>query len=371
VAQATDFDAFRSALAAVECPGQNFVYADVDGTIGYVCTGRHPIRRAGDGTVPVPGWTDDHEWEGSVPPDELPWGVDPARGFLATANNRIHDDDYPHLIGQDFHTPYRARRIAERLNASDAHDIASMTAIQNDTVSLPGRATLPFLLSVEPEEADAKEALELLRGWDADMRAESAPAALFNVWSRHIAKRVLEPWIGADLFRHYYAWREAFQCEVLPALLRDGGPHAPDDRLLLAALRDALDELGDEPASWRWGALHRLTLAHPLATIPGLEPLFVAAELELGGDEQTVMSGGFDGRDGYVAAVIPSWRAVYDLADIDRSMGVLTTGNSGNPASPHWNDQTALWAAGDYHDLPFTAAAVGDRLVSRMRLAPR
>ncbi len=370
-AQASDFDAFREALAVVECPGQNFVYADVDGTIGYVCTGRHPIRRGGDGTVPVPGWTDDHEWIGSIPPDELPWGRDPARGFFATANNRIHDDDYPHLIGHDIHTPYRVRRIVERLSASKAHDVGSMTAIQNDTVSLPSRTTLPLLLSVTTESEEARAALDLLRAWDGDMRADSAAAAVFNVWCRHIAKRILEPWIGEDLFRHYHAWRETFQCEVLPALLRDGGPHAPDDDAMRGALDAALAELGGDPTAWRWGALHRLRLAHPLASIPGLEPLFVAAELELGGDEQTVMAGGFDGRDGYAAAVIPSWRAVYDLADLDRSVGVLPTGNSGNPASPHWNDQTELWIAGSYHPLPFTEAAVRDALVSRMSLTPR
>ena len=104
-------------MLGLECPGQNVVYADIDGTIGYACTGRFPVRRSGDGTVPVPGWTGDHEWDGWIPPEELPWAKDPGRGFLATANNRVHDDAYPHLIGHDFHTPYRARRIVEVLQA--------------------------------------------------------------------------------------------------------------------------------------------------------------------------------------------------------------------------------------------------------------
>jgi penicillin amidase len=374
-AQATDFDAFRAAVLGVECPGQNFVYADVDGTIGYACTGAFPLRRAGDGTVPVPGWTAEHGWDGFVPREELPWGVDPARGFLATANNRIHDDAYPFLIGHDFHTAFRARRIVELLAASDAHDVASMSAIQNDTVSLPSRITLPLLLSVTPDSHDTTAALDLLQEWDGDMSADSAAAAVFNVWSRHIARRTLAPWLGDDLFRHYHAWREVFQCEVLPSLLRDRPTSQMDDDLLRGALREADAELraslGDDPTSWRWGALHRLRLAHPLASIPGLEPLFVAADVEMGGDEQTVMQGGFDGREGYPAAVIPSWRAVFDLADPDRSVGVLPAGISGNPASPHWNDQTELWAQGHYHPLPFTAGAVEAATVTRMRLTPR
>ena len=376
-AQATDFASFRAAVLQVECPGQNFVYAGVDGTIGYACTGRFPVRRAGDGSTPVPGWTSEHEWEGLVPPEELPWAENPARGFLATANNRIHDDAYPHLIGHDFHPPYRVRRIVERLGATAEHDVASMMAIQLDTVSEPARACLPPLLELEPVSEDEQLALGLLADWDGDMAAGSVAAAVFNAWCARIAHAVLTPRLGEDLTRHYHAWREAFQCEVLPGLLRERGAEDAwlDDDLLRATLTGAVEDLrvtlGEDPEGWRWGALHRLRLAHPLASIPGLEPLFLAADVEFGGDEQTVMQGGFDGREGFRPAVIPSWRAVYDLDDLDRSVGVLPSGISGNPASPHWNDQTALWASGGYHPLPFTEAAVEAATVTRMRLVPR
>lgn len=372
-AGATSFEEFRHAVWGVECPGQNFVYADVDGTIGYQCTGWFPVRRAGDGAAPVPGWTDEHGWDGWIAFDELPWAVDPARGYLVTANNRIHDDGYPHLIGLDFHSAARARRIVELLEAQDRHDVDSMRSIQMDTVSIPARETLPLLLGVEARNDDERHALELLASWDADLSADSAAAAFYNAWSRRIARRVLEPRLGEELFHRYHAWREVFQCEVLPALLRDRNGWLDDD-LLHAALADALTELrehlGDDPAGWRWGALHRLRLVHPLGKLPGLEPLFTAADVELGGDEQTVMQGGFDGRNGYPVAVIASWRAVYDLSDLDRSVGVLPAGVSGNPASPHWNDQAPLWRAGEHHPLPFTRHAVEAAAVSTLRLVP-
>ncbi len=372
-ARAASFEEFRRAVWGVECPGQNFVYADVDGTIGYQCSGRFPLRHAGDGTAPVQGWTGKNEWDGWISFDELPWAVDPAHGYLVTANNRIHDESYPHLIGRDFHTPYRARRVMERLEAVARHDVASMARIQLDTVSLPARTALPPLIALKPRSDEERDAIRLLAGWDGDMSSDSVAAGVFNVWSRHIARRALEPRLGDELFRRYHTDREVFQCEVLPALLRDPAGWLDDD-LLRAALADALAELrerlGTDPSAWRWGALHRLTLVHPLGAIPGLGSLFTAADTELGGDEQTVMQGGFDGRDGYGVDVIASWRAVYDLADLDRSVGVLPAGVSGDPASPHWNDQFPLWIAGEHHALPFTRPAVEAAAVATLRLLP-
>ncbi len=373
VARATSFAEFRDAVLRVRCPGQNFVYADVDGTIGYQCTGLHPIRRGGDGTAPVPGWTDDHEWDGFVPTAELPWVADPPRGFVATANNRIHDDDYPYLISADFHESGRVRRIGELLDRRDDHDVGSCAAIQTDTLSLAARATLPMLLALDPRSEDRRAAIEELAAWDCEMRADSGGAAVFNVWCAEIARRVLAPRLGEELFAAYHAWRETFQCRVLPGLM-----HEPDGWLDEDLLRDALDDallwlrerLGHDRSTWSWGAVHVLQLAHPLAAIPGLEPLFVAVRAPFGGDEQTVAQGGFDGMQGFRPAVIPSWRVVWDLADLDRSVGVVPAGVSGNPGSAHWNDQAPLFIAGRTKELPFSPAAVDAAAVASLSLDP-
>jgi penicillin amidase len=140
------------------------------------------------------------------------------------------------------------------------------------------------------------------------------------------------------------------------------------------ALRSAIDLLaerfGADRDAWRWGALHHVRFAHPLARMPGLAPVFVAAEHELGGDEQTVLQGGFDGREGFEAAVVPSWRFVADLSDVDHSLAVLPTGQSGNPASPHWNDQAGRWFAGQLRAAPVTRAAVEAVAERRLVLRP-
>ncbi|HEY3264463.1 MAG TPA: penicillin acylase family protein, partial [Actinomycetota bacterium] len=146
---AASFEEFREALRGLWCPGQNVVYADLDGTIGYQCTGRFPLRRAGDGSAPVAGWTSDHEWDGYLPYEELPWSKDPGSGFVVTANNRIHDEDYPHLIGLDFHTGFRARRIAELLEPNHVQTPDDAASIQADTLSLPAQRLLPHLLATE------------------------------------------------------------------------------------------------------------------------------------------------------------------------------------------------------------------------------
>ncbi|HEX7247951.1 MAG TPA: penicillin acylase family protein [Actinomycetota bacterium] len=374
VAQAGSFHDFReAALDGLACPGQNVIYADVGGTIGYACTGRYPVRAAGDGTAPVPGWTGDHEWIGWVPVEELPWGTDPERGFLVSANHRMHDARYPHLIGNDFHTPFRARRIADELASRANHDVSSMASLQTDVISLAARENLELLLERihGADDRRRRQALDLLGSWDAAMTTDSAATALYQVWCAHIAAAALTPLLGDELFRRYHAWREPFQCGALPSMLR-AGELAPS--LLEAALDAALDELcstlGNDVAAWRWGDLHRVTLAHPLASIPGLGEMFVALEAGIGGDDQTVLQTGVDARDGFPAAVVPSWRAVYDLADLDRSVGVLPTGTSGNPASPHWSDQAPLWLGGRTRPLPFTDAGVEAATVSEARLVP-
>ncbi|HEX6230755.1 MAG TPA: penicillin acylase family protein [Actinomycetota bacterium] len=377
VAQAESFEGFREALRGLACPGQNVVYADVEGTIGYQCTGRYPVRRAGDGTAPVPGWTSDHEWDGFVPFDELPWSRDPARGFLVTANDRPHGDGYPHLIGRDFHAPFRARRIVERLErANEPLTADTMADLQVDTVSLPARELLPRLLRMEPEGDDQGWALGALRAWDGDLAADSTAAAVYQVWIASIGRSLL----GSDPDTHdrYLAWREPFPCLALPALLSGDPPAWTSRRSWDGLLRDSLADalallarrLGADRAGWRWGAIHRVRFAHPLARLPGLEGTFLAAEHELGGDEQTVLQAAFDGREGFDTVVAASWRTVVDLGDVDRSKAVLATGQSGNPASGHWADQAGPWAAGGLRPAPVSRRAVEAAAERSLTLVP-
>jgi penicillin amidase len=325
MAAATDFASFRSALPEWGSPGQNVVYADVDGHIGYQCTGRYPVRRAGDGTTPVPGWTAEHEWDGWIDFDELPWDLDPPEGYLATANNRIHDDDYAHLIGLDWTPPSRIRRIAELLTPSPATP-ETFAAMQSDTVSIPARPSRgPSPAS--PADDRQRAAIALLDGWDGDLSAGSAAACVYEAWC-HQAELVLRPALGDALHTQLYGrgvstgtWRAL----VLPGLLERpsarwfgaDGVEARDDVLrgaLDAALVELEERLGPDRSAWRWGDLHRVVFAGQLAAFPGLGEVFTAGVVGKGGDDDTLDQGAFEPERRYDAVVIASCRQIHDLS---------------------------------------------------------
>ncbi len=385
MASATDFDSFRETVRDWGSPGQNVVYADVDGTIGYQCTGRYPVRRSGDGTMPVPGWTDDHEWDGWIAFEDLPWDKDPPQGSLATANNRIHSADYPHLIGHDWSPPSRIRRIAELLEETPLHTPESFAAMQADTVSIPARELAPVLCAIQPADERQALAIQLLDGWNGDLAADSAAACVYEAWCHHVAELTLRPALGDPLFTHAYgrassiaSWRSV----VLPRLLERptarwfgaDGMQARDD-LLRRALDAALDELerrlGPDPSVWRWGDLHRVVFAGPLAAFPGLGEIFTAGIVGKGGDDDTLDQGAFEPERRFDAVVIASWRQIQDLSEPDASTGTHTTGQSGHPGSPAWNDLLPLWSQGRRHALPLTRSAVERVASTATTLVPR
>jgi penicillin amidase len=382
--RARDFEAFRASLRGWECPGQNMVYADVDGNIGYQLTGTYPMRRTGDGSFPVPGWTSEFGWEGWVPFEELPWAYNPPEGYLATANNRVHDLSYPHVITRDWMPPGRVSRIAELLTETDRHTPETFTRILMDTVSLSARETAPHLAEVEPAGDRQKEALALIAEWDHDLAAGSAAAAVYQAWCGQIADLVLRERLGEELFSHYYGrrhWANTFRHQVLPEILAHptakwwggNGVEARDEvlrRALDAALDELTERLGEDMATWRWGELHTVTFAGRLAMIPDLAEMFTGGVVEMGGDDNTVCQALYEPESGYGVAVIPSWRQIMDLADPDDSVGTHTVGQSGNPASPHFADLLPLWSAGEHHPLPLRRAGVDAITESTLILEP-
>jgi penicillin G amidase len=385
--EATDWPSFRAAAARFASPSQNMVYADRAGHIGYQAPGLIPVRRSGaDGLTPLPGWTGEHDWTGFLPFAELPSVLDPPQGFLVTANNAVVGPDHPDLLTAEWGDGYRAARITALLRGSGRLDTAAMQRIQTDTMNPNASTLVPYLLGVTPGEA-ARRAQDLLRGWDGTQPPDSAPAAYFNAVWRHLLRLTFTDELSATpaTLRPDGGGR---WFQVVSGLLRrptdpwwrnagDGRGLRTRDDVLRAALDDAAteldDRLGGDPARWRWGDLHTLTLREPTLGTSGPGPvrwLLDSGPYELGGGSAAVDATGWNANRGYEVNWGPSMRMVVDLADLDASRWINQSGASGHARHPHHTDQTPLWARGGTTEWPFGRAAVDAATADRLTLRP-
>ncbi len=385
--QAEDWEGFRSALRGWVSSVLNFVYADVDGNIGYQMAGLVPVRRKGLGLAPAPGWTGEYEWEGYLPFEELPHSFNPPSHWLATANNKVVDDDYPHFLSAEYVDSPRIERIVQVLTSRQALSSEDFRALQTDLQSLPGQELAKLILSLEPRDPWARRAQTFVGAWDGSLHPESIAAAIVQAFFVHLVKRALEEKVGAMadflLGRPVHPLRDAghFFIDSASWLLRKM-QERPDwfpgrtwrevaEQALVDAVRDLRRRLGDDMTRWQWGRLHRLVLRHPLGQVRALAPIFNRGPYPVGGDANTVAQAAYLPYDGYeVVSFAASWRMIVDLADFNRSLGVIPGGQSGNPASRHYTDQLQLWLQGEYHPMPWDREQVEKHVESRLHLTP-
>ena len=388
VNRARDWEEFRAALRHLVTPVLNWVYADVDGNIGYQLAGRIPVRRRGNGQVPVPGWTDEYEWEGTIPFDELPRSFNPPSGYIVTANNKPVGDDYPYFLGTGWAPGYRAQRITEMIERRATHDRESFQVIQTDWLSIPAQRIAQRLTRLWTDDPELSRALEILRVWDGQMHPRSVAATLAYTTLIHLRRRLFAAALGelADAYLGKgfhpllrpvsgYAARSfeaAFQVlEDLDSPWLAG--RSPDD-VLQEALHDAVAELrarfGPDMASWRWGRVNRLTLVHPLGTVRPLGRLFNRGPYEVGGDPFSPWpnAGRYQAYYDYFHSA--SYRLIVDLSDLTRSVSVMFPGQSGHPGSPHYANQIDDWLLGRYHPLLWEQEAVREKATDMLTLIP-
>jgi penicillin amidase len=345
---ARDWPSWLDALRLFTAPAQNMVFADRDGNIGFIVPGRIPIRKTGDGRMPVEGSSGDHDWAGFIPFDQLPQTYNPPAGHIASANNKIVPDDYPFLINHDWDAPYRIERIEAGLAATPKQSIETSMRLQRDTVSLAAKEMLPQMLTAEPSAARERSAVEMMRRWDNRMDTDRPEPLIFAAWVRAINMRLFQPRLGALYGRYWSPSLRATQ-NVLrnhPAWCGDQGCAS----LAAAALKDALDDLtlryGSMTELWRWGDAHRASFDHPVfSRIPVLNALF-GRHPPAGGAADTINAGSFDAskeETPYADLHGPGLRAVYDLADPDQSTFQIALGQSAHVLSPHYDDLQKLW----------------------------
>ena len=382
---ATDWASFRQAAELFDVPSQNLVYADVDGNIGYQAPGLIPIRRAGDGTVPVPGWTSAYGWDGYIPFDALPQTFNPPSGFIVTANNSPVGPDYPYLITKDWDLGYRAaeitRRLQARIDSGTPVTTATMSEIQGDTYSALAAALVPVLQGIETTGA-TRDAVALFDGWDYHLDAGSAPAAYFNIVWRNLLAVMFDQklpegtaFTGGD--RSFFVVIALLDTPESPWWNNDRIGSSGRDSMLKRVLARAAAEgeklMGADVAGWEWGRIHTLEVTHASFGESGIAPLewlFNRGPYEVAGGSSVIDAVGWDATAGYTVDWVPSMRQVVSLADWDDSTWLNLTGSSGHAFHPNYDDQTALWQENRTRPWLFSLAAVKQAATHTLLLRP-
>ncbi|MEN9780796.1 MAG: hypothetical protein RL014_1944 [Pseudomonadota bacterium] len=359
---AQNIDELQRAFALHHSPMQNLVAADTAGQTAYRAIGRVPLRKPAHdlrGVAPAPGWDARYDWAGWLPADQVPQASHEqirARGWHATANQRIHAADYPHFITSDWNTPERQQRIEALLQARPSHDLNSVRAIQGDLVSLSAQALLPVLRATPSAHPLANAAQALLKDFDGGMRADSGAALVLSVWSDELTRAMLAPRIGEERFKSLYGKRH-FR-EGVKRILADPQASAfwcggkPCAEVSAQALARALDRIramqGDDVARWRWGDAHPALSSHkPFGNVAALARFFDVS-VPTGGDSWTVNVGQYwpnSERMPFANRHAASLRAIYDLSDLERSRFIYQTGQSGLVFSSRDRDMRDEWAA--------------------------
>lgn len=363
--RADSVQAFVKASRGWVGPMQNMAVADKSGAIGFVAPGRVPVRAPENdlkGLVPAPGWEAKYDWVGTVDVDQTPREFDPRRGWIATANQRIHPTDYPHHITSDWAAPFRQERIEQMLEAKPKHSMDDLRDMHADVKSLAADTLLPWLLKAQSTHPLAAAAMAQLKAFDGVMAPGRAAPAIYWAWLRQLTQAVVADEIGVEFFDRTTSNRQ-FR-DALEGILARNDAWWCDDKGTAdaetcemqnnAALTRALDELqarlGAEVTNWRWGDLHQARSEHrPFSRVKALARFF-ELRTPTGGDTFTVNVS----RVNYKADVTtgerylnehgPSLRALYDVADLSQSRFMHSSGQSGLPWSAHYRDFVEPWA---------------------------
>jgi penicillin amidase len=379
---AKDWNGFVTAMKRWGAPSENQVYADVKGNIGWIPGAKTPRRVNYDGLMPVPG-DGRYEWQGFVDNDQLPRVYRPEQGFFATANQMNLPSDYPvaeRKVGFEWSDPARWQRIVEVLQSKPKMTLADAMDLQNDNTSMLARRLVKLLEPIQSDDANAKRGLALLQNWDARDDADSAAAAVFEVWiSNHLGAALLKAVApkAADLIAP-----EASSISPVVAYLEapdaalGADPKAARDRILSEslgrAMDDVTDKLGADSSMWRWGRLHVAKFDHALEV---LADKATASQLSVGplafGGAANVPRAATYRRADYRLTAGASFRMVLDVGNWDASRAINTPGQSGDPFNGHYRDLAPLWATGQYVPLLYSRAAVEAAAAEVITLMPR
>lgn len=379
--RARNWTQFTAALRRWMAPPQNVTYADVGGTIGLYTPGLIPIRKKGQGYVPVPGWTGEYGWSRFIPFSELPFVKNPISGWVVNANNRLVGPSYPYFISREWGDHYRAGRISTLLAETAKHDIATMARIQGDRLSVMAADLLPLLLAAPLKGERQKRAVRLLRGWDREMDRNRPEPLIFMAWVREINRALYADELG-KLFPLYLGVRPKVVRRMLTVDtswcddVRTPVKETCNQRIATAldrALSDLRKRYDAEPADLRWGAAHYADFRHPVFNYVPVVKRIANLSIPTNGGRFTINKASpriGDAKAPFAQRAGPGYRAIYDLANLDRSRFVIATGQSGNPLSRHYGDFVERWRDIRYVRIAGTRAELRRKASGVLALVP-
>lgn len=370
-------------IAAYEdfhAPMQNVVMADTAGRVAFKATGRVPLRHPDNdimGVAPSPGWDPRYEWQGWLPYADTPEAdhdTISAAGWLATGNQRIHSADYPHFITQDWEIPYRKDRVDALLAGREKHNLDSQVPIQADLVSESARVLLPHLLGAPVSHPLGEQARSALAAFNGELRADSAGALIFAVWTDEFTRGVIGGRLGEERLMSMYG-RRVFRPAIEGILARNdtdwcgaSGCSVASGQALDRALTRIAEWQGHHVSAWNWGQAHPALSAHrPFSNVGPLAKVF-DVRVPTGGDRFTVNMGHFHAdhkKEPFANRHGPSLRALYDLADMENSRFIYQTGQSGLVFSERYRDMRAEWAVVQYRPLRMDPPVFSHRVTLR------
>ncbi|MCB9034138.1 MAG: penicillin acylase family protein [Chitinophagales bacterium] len=374
--RAKNWDDFKTAVKCITAPGLNIVYADKEENIGYYNSGKVPIRDKQFAAVPQDGSLKENQWKEFVPFEKMPHALNPSKGYIITANNKIQSNEYEYFLGDIYMNGYRANRLTKMMDSKNKVGIADFTEMQMDWFCTPTVQYKSYFKDIIMPNAELQQLLDKLLAWNGVLDPNEIEGSLYKVSKQMIVKRMYRNMIqDKELIREYlghgfhaiYAPINAFIGHNTTALFRvldnpnsvwlaaSGGK----EKLLIDGFKDAVDWLkinyGTDLKKWNWGRLHAIVFPHAFTVVPALKKIFDVGPYEIGGDTDTpfqtftINDEGFGGELGSA-----SYRQIIDFSDFDNSKIIMPLGNSGNMASPYYKNQLRKWFKGEFIPMCFT-----------------
>ena len=364
--KARNFDEFRQALSVVRTPTLNLGYADIYGNIGYQYIMSPPVRRAGDGTLPVPGEEGKYDWTGYVPFERLPYDLNPAQGYVASFNNVPKKVDY-HIT--NYWMIERALRFDQIVGSKEKFAFDEIRKMQLDNVSVEAQTWVPLILSACGGSDDLKPALELFKGWNYSSDVNSPAAALFNAFYKYMMQNTLENKLGARLMAELALDYQVYIPDRLLTKIADQKDDGVFDDVTTADIKETRDDiirksmkdagaeltarLGPDPSKWQWGKVHQMTFKHPLGSKLSFYNL---SPIPTNGDDFTINAGMWDSKNPYAMDAGGVIRLIVDMSDLENSTIMSPPGQSGLYLSPYYSDLAQMWANGEQVKTHFLSA---------------